>query len=87
MNQEKSNTISLDISKRITSLRFLLIIFVIFIHANLTVSDAINYYHYDFNQPKWVEIIKTIVCEMLGSAAVPLFFLYNSSCMNSASYS
>ncbi len=75
---EKKNVISLDISKRITSLRFLLILFVIFIHANLTASDAINYYHYDFNQPKWVEIIKTIVCEILGSAAVPLFFLFAS---------
>lgn len=79
MSQDETKTvISLDISKRITSLRFLLILFVIFIHANLTVSDAINYYHYDFNQPKWVEIIKSIICEILGSAAVPLFFLFAS---------
>ena len=40
--------ISEEDSKRITSLRFLLIVFVVFIHANLTPDDALNYYHYDF---------------------------------------
>ena len=40
-----------DISKRITSLRFILIIFVVFIHANLSPEQAINRYHYDFYQP------------------------------------
>ena len=45
---KQSFQISEEDSKRITSLRFLLIIFVVFIHANLTPDDALNYYHYDF---------------------------------------
>lgn len=65
-------------SKRITSLRFLLIVLVVFIHANLTVDDALNYYHYDFIQPIWIEVFKNFVCGTLGGSAVPLFFLFAS---------
>ncbi|QTQ14410.1 acyltransferase [Treponema parvum] len=65
-------------SKRITSLRYLLICFVVFIHANLTPDNAINYYHYDFAQPYWIEVFKNIVCGTLGEAAVPLFFFFAS---------
>lgn len=53
-------------------------VFVVFIHANLTVDDAINYYHYDFVQPKWIEIFKEFVCHTIGGAAVPLFFFFAS---------
>lgn len=66
-----------ETSERITSLRFILIVFVIFIHANLKEVDAVNYYHYDFNQPLWVEMVKTFICEILGCAAVPLFYLHH----------
>ena len=65
-------------SKRITSLRYLLICFVVFIHANLTPDQAINYYHCDFVQPYWIEVFKRIVCGTLGGAAVPLFFFFAS---------
>ncbi|MBR1403216.1 MAG: acyltransferase [Treponema sp.] len=67
-----------EISKRITSLRFLLIVLVVFIHANLKVDVALNYYHYDFIQPKWIEVFKNFVRNTLGCAAVPLFFLFAS---------
>lgn len=70
--------ISEEISKRITSLRFLLIVFVVFIHANLKPDDAINYYHYDFVQPYWIEVFKNFVTKTLGGAAVPLFFFFSS---------
>lgn len=70
--------ISEEDSKRITSLRFLLIVLVVFIHSNLTVNIAINYYHYDFVQPKWIEVFKEFICGTLGSSAVPLFFLFSS---------
>ena len=63
-------------SKRITNLRYLLICFVVFIHANLTPDNVINYYHYDFAQPYWIEVFKNIVCGTLGEAAVPLFFFF-----------
>lgn len=74
----KDSIISEDISERITTLRFLLIIFVVFIHANLTVDEALNYYHYDFIQPKWIEVFKNFICGTLGGSAVPLFFLFAS---------
>lgn len=70
--------ISEETSKRITSLRFLLIVFVVFIHANLTPDDAINYYHYDFVQPYWIEVFKNFICSVLGGSAVPLFFFFAS---------
>ncbi|AEB13629.1 acyltransferase family protein [Treponema succinifaciens] len=75
---KQSFQISEEDSKRITSLRFLLIVFVVFIHANLTPDDALNYYHYDFIQPKWIEVFKNFICNTLGGAAVPLFFLFAS---------
>ncbi|MDD6970288.1 MAG: acyltransferase, partial [Treponema sp.] len=75
---KQSFQISEEDSKRITSLRFLLIVFVVFIHANLTPDDALNYYHYDFIQPKWIEVFKNFICYTLGGAAVPLFFLFAS---------
>ncbi|MBR4791104.1 MAG: acyltransferase [Treponema sp.] len=76
--EKQSFQISEEDSKRITSLRFLLIVFVVFIHANLTPDDALNYYHYDFIQPKWIEVFKNFICSTLGGAAVPLFFLFAS---------
>ena len=76
--ENQSIQISEETSKRITSLRFLLIVFVVFIHANLTVDDALNYYHYDFVQPKWIEVFKNFICGTLGGSAVPLFFLFAS---------
>ena len=76
--ETKTVIIPEEISKRITSLRFLLIVLVVFIHANLKVDVALNYYHYDFIQPKWIEVFKNFVCDTLGGAAVPLFFLFAS---------
>ncbi|MCM1322263.1 MAG: acyltransferase [Bacteroides sp.] len=72
------NSVPQEISRRITSLRFLLIAFVVFIHANLTADDALNYYHLDFVQPAWIEWFKGFVCGTLAGAAVPLFFLFSS---------
>lgn len=80
VENEKNNknimvVISEEDSKRITSLRYLLIVFVIFIHCNLTATEALNY-NYIFNQPLWVGIIKNIVCYILGNVAVPCFFCF-----------
>ncbi len=65
-------------SRRITSLRFALIAFVVFIHANLNADDALKYYRLDFAQPEWIAWFKGFVCGTLGGAAVPLFFLFSS---------
>lgn len=78
LTENSKPLISEEISKRITSLRFLLIVFVVFIHANLAPDDAINYYHYDFVQLYWIEVVKKIICGTLGGAAVPLFFFFAS---------
>lgn len=84
MNQEEQNqnlTVTKQIipeetSKRITALRFLLAMLVVFIHNNLNADDAINYYHLAFNEPMVITWIKGFVCNTLGGAAVPLFFMF-----------
>ena len=81
MNQQNDNLSQISVasqetSMRITSLRFLLAIFVVFIHNNLTADIAINYYHLDFVEPVIITWIKILVCNVLGGAAVPLFFMF-----------
>lgn len=71
-----SGVISEEDSKRITSLRFLLICLVVFIHNNLTANDAINYYHLAFNEPVVITYFKILITSIFGKAAVPLFFLF-----------
>lgn len=66
-----------DDSKRITSLRFLLIVFVVFIH-NIDKNEAINDYHLIVNEPVVITWLKMFITDILGSAAVPLFFLFSS---------
>ncbi|MEL3903108.1 MAG: hypothetical protein P1P60_09850 [Treponema phagedenis] len=78
INQEESlvQIVSEDASKRITSLRFLLIVFVVFIHANLKADVALNYYKLDFIQPKWIEVIKNVITETVGGGCRSAFFLF-----------
>ena len=81
MNQQSDNLcqtslVSQETSMRITSLRFFLAIFVVFIHNNLDADKAINYYHLDFVEPVVITWIKMLVCSVLGGAAVPLFFMF-----------
>lgn len=73
---KKATSISEEDSKRITAIRFLLIVFVIFIHNNLNADDAINYYHLNFSEPAVITWIKYLICGLFGGAAVPLFFLF-----------
>ena len=68
--------VSQETSMRITSLRFLLAIFVVFIHNNLDADTAVNYYHLDFIEPIVITWIKRLICNVLGGAAVPLFFMF-----------
>ena len=77
-NQTTQMQITVETSRRITSLRFLLIAFIVFIHANLKADDALDYYHLDFVQPTWIAWLKDFVCGTLGCAAVPLFFLFSA---------
>lgn len=77
-NQVVQMRITAETSRRITSLRFLLIAFVVFIHANLKADDALDYSHLDFVQPTWIAWLKNFICGTLGCAAVPLFFLFSA---------
>lgn len=72
----KQQIIPEETSERITALRFLLAMLVVFIHNNLTADEAINYYHLSFNEPILITWIKTIVCSTIGGASVPLFFMF-----------
>lgn len=81
MNQQSDNLSQTSIvfqetSMRITSLRFILAIFVVFIHNNLDADTAVNYYHLDFIEPIVITWIKRLICNVLGGAAVPLFFMF-----------
>lgn len=63
-----------NVSKRIISLRFLLIVFVIFIHNNPTevnFADGTEIY----TIPIYVNIIRELISNIIARTAVPLFFL------------
>lgn len=63
-----------DLSKRINSLRFLLIVFVVFIHNNVSFmnfADGAETYEI----PVYVEKIRYAISELIARVAVPLFFL------------
>lgn len=74
----KKKDIDGETSRRITALRFILMVLVVLIHANLKEDDALNYYHLDFVQPAWIGWLKNFVCGSLGGAAVPLFFFFSA---------
>lgn len=68
-------------SKRITALRFLLMIFVVFIHNNFTVNElakraANGYGSLLFNQGAIGRWIQLFISDGIGRGAVPLFFLF-----------
>lgn len=79
-NQNSSeNLINRDFSKRITCLRFILAVLVVFIHSKFDQSTV------DFadgsmqiSVPLYVNIIQTIFTNVLGGVAVPLFFVISA---------
>jgi len=77
-DRSQSSIIDENISKRITSLRYILMIFVVVIHSHLSVDEAVNYYHYEFSQPYWIEILKNFITFTISSSAVPLFFVFSA---------
>ena len=70
-----------ETSKRITSLRFLLACFVVFIHNNYTVkniSESIENGAKEiiFNQSFFGNWIQIFISSAISCCAVPLFFLF-----------
>jgi surface polysaccharide O-acyltransferase-like enzyme len=63
-----------DLSKRINSLRFLLIVFVVFIHNNPTEINFSNGTEI-YVVPAYVNIIIELISNIIARVAVPLFFL------------
>jgi fucose 4-O-acetylase-like acetyltransferase len=73
-NLQTPTLIDRNLSKRINSLRFLLIVFVVFIHNNPTeVNFAGGTEIYTI--PGYVNIIRELLFNIIASIAVPLFFL------------
>jgi hypothetical protein len=72
------NGITEDVSKRIHSLRFILIVFVVFIH-NGVIEDGINYASgtETFGVPMYVDKIYELV-GLLTCTAVPLYFIISA---------
>ncbi len=79
-NQDsETNLINMDFSRRITCLRFILAVLVVFIHSKFDQSTV------DFADgsmqltvPLYVNIIQTIFTSVLGGVSVPLFFVISS---------
>jgi fucose 4-O-acetylase-like acetyltransferase len=70
----KQPALNVDIAKRINTLRFLLIVFVVFIHNNPTevnFADGTEIY----TIPTYVNIIRELISNIIARIAVPLFFL------------
>jgi fucose 4-O-acetylase-like acetyltransferase len=75
--QGLSLPISKELSKRINSLRFLLIVFVVFIH---NVQKEINFNgNLDVLEiPLYIEKIRDLISGIIARVAVPMFFLISS---------
>lgn len=70
---QKTNQIDLDTSRAITGVRFLLIVFVVFIHNVITYvnfADGVV----NVEVPVAVDFIRTLISNIFGSTAVPTFF-------------
>jgi hypothetical protein len=63
-----------DLSKRINSLRFLLIVFVVFIHNNVSSMNFVGGME-TYEIPVYVEKVRYAVSDIIARVAVPLFFL------------
>lgn len=63
-----------SLSKRLTSIRFMLIVLVVFIHNNLSEVKFIDSTEIFFI-PEYVRIIRTLISDIIARSAVPLFFL------------
>ncbi|MDR3284102.1 MAG: acyltransferase family protein, partial [Treponema sp.] len=63
-----------QLSKRINSLRFLLIVFVVFIHSGIT-EEGLAGRNITVEIPIYVAKIQIIVSDIISRVAVPLFFL------------
>ena len=69
----KRPPISENLSKRIKSLQFVLIFFVVVIHTFFVYNKTIQ-----IPEPVYVEKIRILFSEIISKAAVPLFFLISS---------
>ena len=80
MNLEEKALINTDFSKRITSLRFILAIFVILIHSVAGENNQINFAEnvVQLEMPAYVDVIQYIFTKVLGGIAVPFFFIISS---------
>lgn len=80
----ENSQINPDFSRRITALRFVLAVFVVFIHSTagdivdgaVEVSFAGSVMH--IQVPLYVQIIQSFWTSVLGGVAVPLFFVISS---------
>ena len=75
------SSISEDTSKRITALRFLLIVFVVFIHNNFTTKTIAEEFEKTgvltlFKPNAFSEWTQLFISQGIARCAVPLFFLF-----------
>ncbi len=79
-NQDsETSLINVDFSKRITCLRFILAVLVVFIHSKFdqsTIDFADGSMQISF--PLYVNVIQMIFAEVLGGVSVPLFFVISA---------
>lgn len=73
----RDKIIPADISCRISALRFLLAVLVVFSHNRLD-SVSAKVLNLDFSEPVIVTYLKYFIGTILGEAAVPLFFLFSA---------
>lgn len=80
MNKEAISFINTDFSRRITSLRFILAVLVVFIHSTAGENNQISFADsvVQANVPVYAVIVQDIFTNILGGAAVPLFFVISA---------
>lgn len=79
LSNKNQPLISEETSKRITSLRFLLIVLVVFIHNHFTLDTiAVAAKNTLLNENSIAYWIKLFIAQGLGRCAVPLFFVFSA---------
>ena len=81
---KNAKAISAETSMRITALRFLLIVLVVFIHNNLRAEDILKgalehgYTQFAYENGLFGRWVQIFISDGIAKCAVPLFFMFAS---------
>lgn len=70
--------ISTQLSNRISALKFMLIILIVYLHSYNLQGVNFTYGTYEISLPAWMQTVEFTISRIIASAAVPLFFMLSA---------